>query len=438
MDKHLKWLNPGAEKIREAVRWKAYNGPRPAWTNNFPEGDFSVSGDRLLYQKKIMLTQKQKQLLVKEAYFHPQKQSTIDGIWRTMGPTVANLTRSDVGRWLQGLLVYQLKRSRVRPKPSKDQVQFRKPGGIIAVDTVFTSKDLGWKTKRPILVVVECWSGYLRAFPLRGTAPTKKRTNHCMQLFFQELMRLGARPRGTLWSDKGSEFADMGKFCAKWGIKYIQSPTGGPVTIVESYNKQIMERLTIHRNAKQVYDAGELCGLVTEQMNNRPRRRRNNMSPVQLLALSPSEVKKVNMTDSRLRRVVAYSNVNMRPLKVGDVVRYLWWTRKEQVKDLVLKGYENKWSDTLHRVVKIRHNKKGMALFRLSEKIGARTKDDIPFPTHRRYRWELQYVNLRTLDTTPPKKLWQSEKGKIVFENMELAGKDAQQESLRPDANAPI
>ena len=236
--------------------------------------------------------------------------------------------------------------------------------------------------------------------------------NYCMNKFFQELMRLGARPNGTLWSDKGAEFAQLGRLCERWNIKYVQSPTGGPVAIVESYNKQVMERLTIHRNAKHVLDAGELCEMVTEQMNNRPRRRRNNMSPVALLALSKPEVLVVNRTDTRLRRLVAYSNLNMKELRVGDSVRVLEWTRKEQVKDLVLKGYEDKWSDALSRVLRISYNKKGMALFRVSG------RDQKTY-----FRWELQHVDLKTLDVTPPVKDWVSEKGKIYFETLPL--KDA-------------
>ena len=135
---------------------------------------------------------------------------------------------------------------------------------------------------------------------------------------------------------------------------------------------------------------------------------------------------------------MSYSGVNLKPLKVGDVVRYLWWTRKEQVKDLVLKGYEDKWSDSLHRVKRITHNKKGMAIFRLSQKLGPISKDDKPFPNHTYFRWELQHVNMTTLDITPPHKDWTSQKGKIHFEKMDLKDKDAQPPSVESDPNATV
>ena len=74
----------------------------------------------------------------------------------------------------------------------------------------------------------------------------------------------------------------------------------------------------------------------------------------------------------------------------------------------VLKGYENKWSDSVHRILKISHNKKGMALFRIQD--GAQ----------RYFRWELQKINLKTLDTTPPAKEFVSEKGRIYFDKLPL------------------
>ena len=72
MDLALKWLNPGAAKQQEAIRWKAYGGPRPVWTSNFAEADFTVSRERLYFRDKVMLTQKQKRMLIKQYYFNPK------------------------------------------------------------------------------------------------------------------------------------------------------------------------------------------------------------------------------------------------------------------------------------------------------------------------------------------------------------------------------
>ncbi len=106
-------------------------------------------------------------------------------------------------------------------------------------------------------------------------------------------------------------------------------------------NAQLQRRMQVFRTA----------GLtdVCDQINNQRRPDRGNLTPLQLLALTPQERQEVNRiyTD----RTAIPEVVGLRPIVVGNYCRILKMTRKEQEQNKT-KGFAPKWSKQRYRVAK--------------------------------------------------------------------------------------
>ena len=128
-------------------------------------------------------------------------------------------------------------------------------------------------------------------------------------------------------------------------FRYPMTPT--PVNIVEGMNAQIQRRLAVFRTARLSDDVSELLVDVCNTINNQKRPDRGNLTPLQLLALSPAERKLAN--DAAADRVELPEVFGLAPLFVGSTVRALRMTRKEQIQNKT-KGFAAKWSKTVYTV----------------------------------------------------------------------------------------
>jgi hypothetical protein len=99
---------------------------------------------------------------------------------------------------------------------------------------------------------------------------------------------------------------------------------------------------------------------VQYQLNRQPIRGKNNHTPLELIQMTDRDASNVFVT----RRDPVFQNDSLPPLEEGDTVRYLTWSRKEQVMVGKMKGYGQKWSETTHTVERARAIKKDVRAFR--------------------------------------------------------------------------
>ena len=91
------------------------------------------------------------------------------------------------------------------------------------------------------------------------------------------------------------------------------------------------------------------CWRTSYSINHQKRPTRGNLTPIQLLSLSEEERKRVNdMWDDRNDMPEVQG---LRPLHVGNAVRILLMTRKEQAANTI-KGFTAKWSTEVYTVLK--------------------------------------------------------------------------------------
>ena len=104
------------------------------------------------------------------------------------------------------------------------------------------------------------------------------------------------------------------------------------------------------RTSSLTDDPSILLDDISESLNNQKRPTRGDLSPIQLLSLSKEEIKRVN--DLSVDRNENIPEVKgLKKLEVGDTVRILMMTRKQQVQNTV-KGFTAKWSRDIHTVLK--------------------------------------------------------------------------------------
>jgi hypothetical protein len=101
-----------------------------------------------------------------------------------------------------------------------------------------------------------------------------------------------------------------------------------------------------------VNDPELLCEAITYQLNRQPRPDRSNLTPIQLVRMTGMDRMEVN------RNYVSRSVLGVDTMKVihiGDRVRYLLWSRKEQAEKGInpkTKGFAAKWSPTIETILK--------------------------------------------------------------------------------------
>ena len=105
--------------------------------------------------------------------------------------------------------------------------------------------------------------------------------------------------------------------------------------------------MQIYRTAGLTDDPAEICEAISDAINHTKRPARGNLTPVELLRLSPEQRRSVNLLWEDRNLLVAGT---LKPLMVGDSVRVLLLNRKEQ-KDSKQKGFAPKWSKEVYTVL---------------------------------------------------------------------------------------
>ena len=176
-----------------------------------------------------------------------------------------------------------------------------------------------------------------------------------MNDFLTKFASFGFPPRRIL-SDRGTDMAAARRVIEKYrkpkdGNRpmVVHSETAQPINIVESLNAQVQRRMQVFRTSGLTDDPSVLLEDISDSLNRQPRPERGGLNPLQLLALNDAERKRVNeMSDIRddLPEVQGLPKLN-----VGDAVRILMMTRKQQAQNSI-KGFTAKWSREVYTVLK--------------------------------------------------------------------------------------
>ena len=352
--RRMLFMNPGDEKIRMAVYSITHSMELPKWARPYTNL-LSVQGDTLYFdvfgKPMPFAYSDQKRSLVKRLYFNPKKPSTIQPITDALRDQFCNITKRDVTRILKTFETYQRNFMRHRPPKVLGRMVLTQPG-ILACDMFFPSKLLGWR-KMNCLAVMDTWSRFCRCYAL----PRKdfKSVEVALTRFCQEFAALGHLPRRML-ADKGSDLAAAKKVMETYRKKkdgqapmVLHSATGTPVNIIEAMNSQIQRRMQVFRTSGLTDDPSVLLDDITDQINSQKRPDRGNLTPMELLALTPAERRAVNeiYTD----RTEIPEVPGLKPIFPGNFVRILNMTRKEQIQNKT-KGFAPKWSKSVYTIKK--------------------------------------------------------------------------------------
>ena len=361
--RHMLFMNPGTKKIMEARDALTSNNMLPAWAIPF-ENQLTMSGGGdddeklaevpiLLFEGLQMATTEEKRDAVKRQYFDPKGFSTILPITDKLRETYANITKGDVQRILRSLETYQRNFARRRPPRVMGRMILKNPG-IIAMDMFFPTKKIaGWEGKWSCLTCMDCWSRYCHAYAL----PNKKfvTVEAAMTRFLQDFASFGFPPRRIL-SDKGTDMAAAKTVMEKYRMQkdgnrpmVVHTQTAQPVNIVEAMNSEFQRRMQVFRTSALTDDPSVLLEDISYSINHQKRPTRGNLSPIQLLSLNEAERKRVNdMWDDRNDMPEVQG---LRPLHVGNSVRILLMSKKEQAANTI-KGFTAKWSTEVYTVLK--------------------------------------------------------------------------------------
>ena len=348
--KHLLFMNPGTEKVLQAVAALESGGPLPVWALPFAS-HLSVEDHTLYYDDLEVATKETKRELVKRLYFDPKGPSTIRPITDALRDGYANVTKKDVSRILRSLETYQRNFRRRLPGKVQGRMVLTKPG-VIMLDTFYPSKAIdGWRGKYACLCCMDAWSRYSRVYVLANK--TGALVQKHIEKFLAEFAGRGHMPRMIL-CDKGSELkgaaAAIERYRTKPGDLVHNSVTGQPVLMVENMQSQYQRRMAVFRTASLTDDPSAIMHDISEHLNNQKRPNRGGLTPVQLLSLRPAEIKKVN-DELHVDRGIIPDLKGLPELRVGHSCRILLMTRKEQV-DVKMKGFRPKWSRRVYRVLK--------------------------------------------------------------------------------------
>ena len=342
-------MNPGPEKCEELYRHFGKGTERPLWSISFP---FEFVGNKVLLEGKKLVVDKQK--VIRGSYFDPRQPSTIEPMFHAFRTKYCNISKRNIRDGLMKIPTYQLVYRRSRPKDLKGVFNITQRG-YVAFDLFFSSTK--WATKYPVLAIFDVWSRFCHITVLERK--TKVLTHKAIELFLRELTSRGIRIIALL-HDKGSEFQGLGPMAERYKARNIESATGKPILAIEALNSVIQRRLEPFLVSGITDDVAMLCKDVQYQLNRQPVRGKNNHTPVELISMREKEANSVFVT----RRDPVFQNDTLPPLEEGDYCRYLTWTRKEQVQVGKKKGYEQKWSVTVHRVEKARAIKKDIRAYR--------------------------------------------------------------------------
>ena len=348
--KHLLFMNPGTKKIKEAMDALTNNTELPSWAAPFRE-NLRMEKGRLMFDDLRMATNEEKREAVKRQYFDPKCASTIMPIVDVLREKFANVSKGNVTRILRTLETYQRNFGRRRPPKVMGRMSLKNPG-IIAMDMFFpTRKIAGWEGKWNCLTCMDCWSRYTHVYACvnKKFATVEK----AMTMFLQEFAGFGFMPRRIL-ADRGTDLAPAKKVMEKYrtakdtGAMVVHSQTAQPINIVEVMNSEVQRHMQVFRTSGLTDDPTVLLEDISYAINHKKRQARGNLSPIQLLSLNKEERERVNAMQFETD---APEVSGLRELKVGNAVRVLMWSRKDQAKN-TFKGFTAKWSKEVYTVLR--------------------------------------------------------------------------------------
>ena len=347
--KHLLFMNPGTNKLLEALSALKNGTALPVWAEPF-RAHLSAEGSTLYYDDLEMATAETKREQVKLLYFDPKQPSTIQPVTDALREGYANISKGNVTKILRSLETYQLNFRRRLPPKVSGRMNLTKPG-VICMDTFYPSRKIdGWYGNYPLLCCVDAWSRFSRVYVCEKK--DKVTIGKGMDRFLAEFASLGHFPRMIL-ADKGSELAHakeaMEKYRKKPGNLVHNSVTGQPVLLVEAMQSQYQRRMAVFRTASLTDDPSVIMDDISDHLNNQKRPERGNLTPLQLLTLNAAQRKEVNLMNRTVSEIPDLKG--LRKLEVGHSVRVLLMTRKEQL-DTSQKGFRPKWSRKVYTILK--------------------------------------------------------------------------------------
>jgi len=358
--KHMLFVNPGDEKLSLLHKALQLDLDPPKWSWPF---QFTSDSKNVYFEGLPMAKSEDKRNAVKKMYFDPKGPSTILPITQELRSKWANISKSNVTRILKTFEVYQLNFRRRQPPKIMGRMVLKGPG-IILMDMFFPSKLLGWR-KSNCLTCMDAWSRFVRVYVLDNK--TKKLQIKAMTMFLQEFAATGHMPLYVL-ADRGSDlrgaYDAMEPFRTKPGKLVMHSKTGQPVQLVESCQAQIQRRMQVFRTAGITDDPAVVLQDISDSINNQRRPERGNLTPIQLLRLTKEQRQRINEEYARKNDDIPEVR-GLRPIHVGNSVRTLLWTMKEQLTNSK-KGFTPKWSRdvwTVRRKVRISGNPNNFRYF---------------------------------------------------------------------------
>ena len=365
--KLFRWLRPGIAKIDMAKQWLTKKSSiRPRWTQGF--GDtLSMKGGRLLVAGLPVMSDAELRRHIKKTYYTPRLPVTIEGVFDHLRLKIANASRKQVKSVLNTLQTYQLLKARRKPLKNEQTTMVLQPGRI-GQDTFFPSKK-HWNGKvYPVTVLADQWSGYTKAF-LMGSEKAAY-SYHALKLFIQELQSdFGVRVHSLL-TDKGSEMAYDSVLKNDFPrIRHMQSPTGNAVPFIEAKVKLIMSRMFVARTAfdSRALTQADILDDVIIDINNMKRPTRGNLTPTQLLKVTPRMRMHINSAQKRNVKIVSNRIHGLPDIFKGDTVRLTIYTRKQQESyGIGVKWFQPKWSIKVHVVIGARSVANGRLKYKVT------------------------------------------------------------------------
>ena len=376
--KLFRWLRPGIVKQDMAKQWLLGKTKlRPRWTQGFGD-ELSLKGGRLMVSGLPVMSDAELRKHIKKTYYTPSLPITVEGVFDHLRERIANASRKQVHKVLNSLQTYQLLKPRRKPMVNTQTTMVYQPGRI-GQDTFFPSKKYWNGRVYPVTVLADQWSGYTKAF-LMGTEEAHY-SYYALKLFIQELQsEFGVRVNQLL-TDKGSEMAYDKQLEIDFPrIRHMQSPTGNAVPFIEAKVKLIQSRLWVARTAYdgKVLTIADILDDTIADINSTKRPTRGNLTPTQLLKITPNMRGFINQKQRNSVKMVSNRIHGLPDIFKGDTVRLTIYTRKQQeaygipLKDkdkkvtTTLKWFRPKWSTKIHTVIGGRAVANGRLKYRVS------------------------------------------------------------------------
>jgi len=243
-----------------------------------------------------------------------------------------------------------------------------------------------------VTVLADQWSGFTKAF-LMGSEQAAY-SYHALKLFIQELQGTYGVRVNQLLTDKGSEMhydSVLKKDFPR--IHHLQSPTGNAVPFIEAKVKLIQSRLWVARTA---YDGraltiADILDDTIADINSTKRPTRGNLTPIQLLKITPKMRGFINQAQRSAVKMVSNRIHGLPDIYKGDTVRLTRYTRKQQESSgIAVKWFRPKWSEEIHTVIGARAVANGRLKYRVSNS------------QQGWWRWEMLKINPDVDKEVPP------------------------------------